>query len=114
MGSKYLDNTTWSLKTSASVTFHYTSNASAHILSLLVYGTEFRFCAYILCDVETPVYFHPSTIANDIPPVPWGYFSLDPNPATDGKDSLMEPDPNAPEFRYDAYRSTLAGVDAVF
>ncbi len=83
------------------------------ISSLLVYQTQFKFCAFVLSDGETPVYFHPNTMENGIPPVPWGYFSHDPNPTSDGKDSLMVPDLNASDDWYDTYRSTLAGVDAV-
>lgn len=49
---------------------------------------------------------------NGVPPAPWGYFSHDPNPTADAKDRLMEPDPDAPEYLYDKYRSTLTGVYA--
>lgn len=83
------------------------------IMSLLVYGTHFIFHANIYSSAEAPVYFHPSPMENGIPSAPWGYFSHDPNPTPHEKDSLMEPDFDTSYDRYDAYRSTLTGVDAV-
>lgn len=82
-------------------------------MSLLVYETDFSFHANICSDAEAPVYFHPSPLENGKLSAPWGYFSHDPNPTSDGKDNLMEPYPDASYGWYDAYRSTLTGVDAV-
>ncbi len=82
-------------------------------MSLLVYHTRFGFHADIYSDAEAPVYFHPSPVENGIPSAPWGYFSHDPKPNSDGKDSSMEPDLDSSDDWYDAYISTLTGVDAV-
>ncbi len=81
--------------------------------SLLINATGFNFHAAVYSHAEIPVYFHPNRMENGIPPAPWGYFSHIPSPTSEGKDSLMEPDPNAPEHLYDTYRSTLSGVVAV-
>ncbi len=83
------------------------------ILYLLVRGTVFSFHADIYTNAGAPLYFHPSPMQNGIPSAPWGYLSHDPHPTSHGKDSLMEPYPNALYGGYDAYRSTLAGVNAV-
>lgn len=80
---------------------------------LSVYKTHFRFHALIYSHAETPVYFHPSPMKNSVPATPWGYFSHDPNPTSNGEDSLMEPWLNASEDVLEAYISTLAGVGAV-
>lgn len=82
------------------------------MMSLSVYKTHFSFHALLYSHVETPVYFHPSPMKNGIPATPWGYFSHDPNPASDGEDGLMKPWPDAPGKIYEAYISTLADVGA--
>lgn len=82
------------------------------MLSLLVFGTEIEFHACICSNVEIPIYFHPSPMENGILPVPWGYFSHDPTPTSNGKEGLMKPYPDAPENLFDVYKSTLTGMDA--